>query len=372
MESNRVTNNADNSREIIEPGVVAADWWHKIADGRLRCDLCPRGCTLSDGQRGFCFIREARGGRMVMTSYGRASGFCIDPIEKKPLNHFYPGSSILSFGAAGCNLGCRFCQNWDISKARQTDLLNQWAAPEQVAEAAVEAGCASVAFTYNEPIIFAEYAIDCARANREHGIKSVAVTAGYISDPARAAFFSVMDAANVDLKAFTERFYRKLCFAHLDPVLETLRYIKRETEVWLEVTVLLIEGENDAPDEIARMCDWCAENLGPETPLHLSAFHPDFKFSQHPATRLETVLRAYRQALSAGIKHVYSGNVHDLESQSTYCAGCGALLIERDWYQLGDYRLDQNGACKKCGRPAAGRFGAVPGQWGARRRRVIF
>jgi pyruvate formate lyase activating enzyme len=345
-------------RRVIEPGVVEAQWWHQTANGKIKCDLCPRGCTLADGQRGFCFIREARGHAMVLSSYGRASGFCIDPIEKKPLNHFFPGTRILSFGTAGCNLGCRFCQNWDISKARKNDRLNHWASPEAVAEAAVEAGCPSVAFTYNEPIIFAEYAIDCAKAIHERGLRTVAVTAGYIGALARPTFFSVMDGANVDLKAFSELFYHKLCFAHLDPVLETLRYLKNETAVWFEVTTLLIPGQNDSEEEIGRLCDWFVENLGPDVPLHFSAFHPDYKLTGLRATSPQTLVWARKRALSSGIHHVYTGNIHDVESQSTYCAGCGELLIERDWYRIGRYQLDAHGACRRCGRALAGRFGS--------------
>ncbi len=267
-------------------------WWHDIPGGRIQCDLCPRDCTLSPGQRGFCFVRENQGGEMVLTSYGRASGFCLDPVEKKPLNHFYPGTSILSFGTAGCNLGCRFCQNWDISKAREQDRLTDWAGPEEIAAAAVESGARSIAFTYNDPVIFAEYAIDTARACRERGIATVAVTAGYIHDAARREFYAAMDAANVDLKGFTEDFYRKICFAHLEPVKETLVYLAKETDVWLEVTTLLIPDANDGDDEIARLCDWFLAAVGDEVPLHFTAFHPDFKMTDKPRTPPETLARA--------------------------------------------------------------------------------
>jgi pyruvate formate lyase activating enzyme len=307
---------------------------------------------------------------MVLASYGRASGFCIDPIEKKPLNHFYPGSSILSFGTAGCNLGCRFCQNWDISKARQYDRLSDWAAPEDVAEAAVRAGCRSIAFTYNDPVIFAEYAIDCAIAAHERGLNAVAVTAGYITPTARPDFYAHLDAANVDLKAFSQQFYHKLCFANLDPVLDTLLWLKHETDVWFEVTTLLIPGHNDDPDEIAQLCDWFLENLGPDVPLHFTAFHPDFKMIDVPPTPPATLTRARQQAKAAGLHHVYTGNVHDQSGQSTYCAKCGHRLIERNWYNLGEWHLDENGACRNCGTPLTGRFAAVAEQWGARRQRV--
>jgi pyruvate formate lyase activating enzyme len=356
-------------RELIAPGVVAGEFFHRGEDGRVHCDLCPRYCKLRDGQRGFCFVREAQEGRMLLTSYGRASGFCVDPIEKKPLNHFLPGSSILSFGTAGCNLGCRFCQNWDISKAREVERLSDWAPPEAVADAALGAGCRSVAFTYNDPVIFAEYAIDCAIACHERGVRSVAVTAGYITAEARPAFYRHIDAANVDLKAFTERFYDKLCFASLGPVLDTLRWLRHETDVWFEVTTLLIPGQNDSEEEIARLSGWFVENLGPEVPLHFTAFHPDFKMTDIPATPPSTLRRARAQAKAAGIRHVYTGNVHDADGHSSYCTGCGERVIERDWYVLGDYALDDRGRCR-CGTAMAGRFDGPPGTWGARRRRL--
>jgi pyruvate formate lyase activating enzyme len=352
-------------------GVAPARWWHAVADGRLQCDLCPRLCHLGNGQRGFCYIRQNRGGAMVLTSYGRASGFCVDPIEKKPLNHFYPGTAVLSFGTAGCNLGCRFCQNWDISKARENDRLMDFAGPEAIAEAAAQAECRSVAFTYNDPVIFAEYAIDTAAACRRRGIKTVGVTAGYITAEARGEFFAAIDAVNVDLKAFTERFYHKLCFAHLAPVLDTLAYLKRETDVWVEVTTLLIPGHNDSREEVDRLCAWFVENMGPETPLHFSAFHPDFKMTGIEPTPPATLRRAREQALAHGLKHVYTGNVHDVGGQSTYCAGCGELVIERDWYRLGRYNLDAAGRCVACGHRLAGHFDAGPGGWGPRRRRLV-
>jgi len=358
-------------RKLLAPGVVRGDWHQRLDNGKVQCDLCPRHCRLSPGQRGFCFVREERDGDIVLTSYGRASGFCIDPIEKKPLNHFFPGSSILSFGTAGCNLGCKFCQNWDISKARENDRLQDWAAPEAVADAAKRHDCRSIAFTYNDPVIFAEYAIDCAKAAHERGIKTVAVSAGYITPEARADFYEHIDAANIDLKAFTPEFYKKLCYAEIQPVLDTLIWLKKETDVWIEVTTLLIPGQNDSPEEIQRLADWFLENLGPETPLHFTAFHPDFKMTDLPRTPASTLKRARDIALTAGLKHVYTGNVHDAASQSTYCANCNHRLIERDWYQLGEWNLDQHGACNQCGKKLAGQFDATPGDWGAKRERVV-
>jgi pyruvate formate lyase activating enzyme len=341
-------------------------WWRPDEGGKILCTLCPRACRLGDGQRAFCFVRMNQGGRMVLTTYGRSSGFCIDPIEKKPLNHFLPGTSVLSFGTAGCNLGCKFCQNWDISKAKEWDRLADQAGPDAIAEAAVRSGARSVAFTYNDPVIWAEYAIDVAKACRERGVKTVAVTAGYITEEARGEFFAHMDAANVDLKAFSEDFYHKVTYAHLDPVLETLRWLAQETDVWFEVTTLLIPGHNDSVEEIDRQCDWFARTLGPEVPLHFTAFHPDFKMTDVPHTPAATLQRARQQARAHGLRHVYTGNVHDAAGQSTYCGSCGALLIERDWYRLGSYRV-QDGACADCRAPLAGRFETRPGSWGPRR-----
>lgn len=326
---------------------------------------------MHEGQRAFCFVRQRVGGEIVLTSYGKASGFCVDPIEKKPLNHFLPGTSVLSFGTAGCNLGCRFCQNWDISKAREIERLSDAALPDQIAEAARAAGCASVAFTYNDPVVFAEYAIDTAKACRAAGIKTVAVTSGYITEAARDDFYSVMDAANVDLKAFTEGFYEKLCYAELDRVKETLSYLKRETNVWFEITTLLIPGKNDSEEEIDRLCGWVVESLGSEVPLHFTAFHPDFKLLDVPRTPPETLARAREQARRHGIRYVYTGNVHDRAGQSTYCAGCGALVVERDWYSIGAYELEGN-RCRRCSAVVPGVYSeAGKGTWKAQRRRLV-
>jgi pyruvate formate lyase activating enzyme len=342
-----------------------ARWWTLLPDGRIECRLCPRFCKLNDGQRGFCFVRRRTGDAMELTTYGRSSGFCVDPIEKKPLNHFLPGSSVLSFGTAGCNLGCRFCQNWDISKARSWDKLADAASPEQIASTARRLGCRSVAFTYNDPVIFAEYAIDVAQACHEFDIRSVAVTAGYITADARPEFYQDMDAANVDLKAFSEQFYHRLCFASLAPVLETLKYL-RKSGVWLEVTTLLIPGENDSDQEIHRAAEWFAENLGPNVPWHFTAFHPDFKMLDKPRTPTKTLTRAREIARSKGLNYVYTGNAHDVAGGSTWCPGCGNLLIERDWYELGEWNLAGN-QCRFCGHEIDGVFEERPGCWGANR-----
>jgi len=344
-----------------------ARYWHAIADGRVQCDLCPRDCKLHEGQRGACFVRMREQDQMVLTTYGRSSGFCIDPIEKKPLNHFYPGSSVLSFGTAGCNLACKFCQNWDISKSRDMDSLMDQASPDAIAAAAERYGCKSVAFTYNDPIVFAEYAMDVADACHARGIQTVAVTAGYVHTPARHDFFSKMDAANVDLKAFTDDFYFKLTGSHLQPVLDTLLYLRQETSVWFEITTLLIPGHNDSDAEITALSEWVAHTLGPDVPLHFSAFHPDHKMRDVPATPLATLVRARHIALRAGLHHVYTGNVHHHDGDTTLCAVCKTPLVERDWYQIRQYHLTGTGHCPTCGTALAGRFGQHAGNFGRQR-----
>ncbi len=344
-----------------------ARWWHALPDGRIQCDLCPRECKLHEGQRGLCFVRKMDGGAMVLTTYSRSSGFCVDPIEKKPLSHFYPGSSVFSFGTAGCNLACKFCQNWDISKSREIDTLVDRAMPEEIASAAVQAGCASVAFTYNDPVIFAEYAMDVADACHAVGLKTVAVTAGYMCDEPRRAFYAKMDAANVDLKAFTEAFYFSLTGGHLQPVLDTLVYLKRETDVWVEITTLLIPGRNDGDAELDAMSRWIVRELGPDVPLHFSAFHPDWKMLDVPPTPASTLTRAREIARNAGVHFVYTGNVHDLAGGTTSCPNCHAALIARDWYDIREYRVTPEGRCPQCHTAIAGRFGDYRGAFGNRR-----
>jgi pyruvate formate lyase activating enzyme len=344
-----------------------ARWWHLLPDGRIQCDLCPRDCRLHEGQRGLCFVRKMENGRMVLTTYGRSSGFCVDPIEKKPLNHFYPGSSVFSFGTAGCNLACKFCQNWDISKSRETDTLADAASPAEIARTAARLGCKSVAYTYNDPVIFAEYAIDTALECRKLGIQNVAVTAGYIHPEPAREFFAVMDAANVDLKGFTDAFYVKYCGGRLQPVLDTLVYLKRETQVWFEITTLLIPTLNDSDDEIRQLSQWVLDALGPDVPLHFTAFHPDWKLRDLPPTPPATLSRARRIALEVGLHYVYTGNVHDVEGGTTYCPGCGSALIVRDWYEIPRYRLSDDGRCPSCQTAIAGRFERFAAAFGARR-----
>jgi pyruvate formate lyase activating enzyme len=390
---------------------VTTKYWHLLGDGRVQCDVCPRACKMHEGQRGLCYVRAVEGGEVILTSYGVASGFCIDPIEKKPLNHFLPGTPVLSFGQFGCNLTCSFCQNhdiskatrdrpdlhniytleserekinetkalgtnrisqnWDISKSREFEKLQDLASAEMIAQGALKTGCKSVAFTYNDPTIFFEYAVDVAQACHAVGLKTVAVTAGYICDEPRREFFKHMDAANIDLKAFTEDFYKRLCSTELAPVLETLKYLKHETDVWFELTTLLIPGENDSEAELEEMTQWVVENLGTDVPMHFSAFHPDWKMMDIPATPFSTLSMARNIALKNGVRYAYTGNVHDFEGESTYCHDCGEMLIGRDWYQLSTWSLSEDGHCQKCGTAAAGVFGGPPGVWGAKRKRVI-
>ena len=346
---------------------VATRYWHRLEDGRVQCDLCPRACRLREGQRGFCFVRGREGDAVVLLTSGRSSGFCVDPIEKKPLNHFLPGSAVFSFGTAGCNLACRFCQNWNISKSRELDTLADAAAPEEIAAAAERLGCASVAFTYNDPVIFLEYAVDVAEACHARGVRTVAVTAGYVCPEPRAELFAHMDAANVDLKGFSESFYRRICGGSLQPVLDTLVYLVHETDVWVEVTTLLIPGYNDSAEEVDRMTRWVVERLGPDVPWHFTAFHPDYRMLDVAPTPRATLTRARSIALANGVGYAYTGNILDRETGSTWCHGCGTLLIERDGYRLGGYRLTADGCCTGCGARIPGIFAERPGTWEAGR-----
>ena len=346
---------------------VATTHWHLLDDGRIQCDVCPRACKLHDGQRGLCFVRGRQDDMIVLYTWGRSSGFCVDPIEKKPLNHFLPGTSVLTFGTAGCNLSCRFCQNWDISKSREMDTLADAATPARIATVARELGCASVAFSYNDPVVFFEYAADVADACHDVGVKTVAVSAGYMCPQPREQFYRHIDAANIDLKAFTDGFYRRVCAARLDPVLDTLRYLVHETDVWVELTTLLIPGENDSDAELDAMTRWVVAELGPDVPMHFTAFHPDFKMLDRPRTPAATLTRARAIALANGVRFAYTGNVSDPAGASTYCPACGLLVIERDWYELGAWELTDAGACTRCGAQLPGRFAGPPGTWGRHR-----
>lgn len=327
-----------------------------LVSNKVQCMICPRNCKLNEGQSGFCHIRKNIGGNIVLTSYGYNTGLAIDPIEKKPLFHFLPSSKVLSFGTLGCNMGCAFCQNWRTTKSKGDSHKLNYTEPEKIAQLAIEYGCKSVAFTYNDPVIFFEYAIDTAKACHERGIKTVAVTAGYINpDPAKE-FFKYMDAVNVDLKSFNKEFYQKYCLANMEPILETIKYVKNETNCWMELTTLLIEGENDSEEEIVSECAWIKNNLGVEVPLHFSAFHPDYKFMDRMATKPATLERAYDIAKKMGLRYVYMGNVLDIKTSTTYCHACSKSVITRDWFNVLDYSLDQTGHCKHCGAKCEGVF----------------
>jgi pyruvate formate lyase activating enzyme len=362
---------SDSSGDLGAENVVSTKYWHRTADERIQCDLCPRACKLQEGQRGLCFVRARANDAVVLTTYGRSSGFCVDPIEKKPLNHFLPGTPILSFGTAGCNLTCKFCQNWDISKSRETDTLADAASPETIADAAQRLACRSVAFTYNDPTIFHEYAIDVADACRARGIRSVAVTAGYVCAEPRAEFYAHMDAANVDLKGFTERFYKNVCGGRLEPVKETLVYLKKETRVWFELTTLLIPGENDSDAELEEMTQWVVSALGPDVPMHFTAFHPDYRMLDKAHTPLATLARARAIAMKNGVRYAYTGNADNPEGESSRCHECGATLVGRDRYRLSEWRLTGDGRCVKCGAAWAGVVEERPGTWGPRRLPVV-
>jgi pyruvate formate lyase activating enzyme len=359
-----------NSMSAIKQAAYPARYWQLQADGRIRCELCPRFCKLKDGQRGMCFVRQRQGDHVVLTTYGRSSGFCIDPVEKKPLNHFLPGSPTLSFGTAGCNLACKFCQNWDISKSREWDTLCDQASPAAIAATAERMHCRSVAFTYNDPVIFCEYAIDVAEACHRRGIRAVAVSAGYMCAAPRAEFYASMDAANIDLKGFSEDFYWKVTGSHLDAILDTILYIHHETEVWMELTTLLIPGLNDSTQEIEAMTGWVVQHLGPEVPMHFTAFHPDWKMRDRPPTPTATLARARAIALKNGVQYAYTGNVHDVAGGSTYCASCAHKVIDRDWYVIRAYHLTDGGQCRFCGAQCAGVFDGPCGDWGAKRQPV--
>jgi pyruvate formate lyase activating enzyme len=347
--------------------VSAARYWHSEGEtGEIVCELCPRACRIVPGGSGVCHVRANRGGEMVLPAWGRGSGFCIDPVEKKPLYHFLPGSPILSFGAVGCNLACEFCQNWRISRARPEALRGPEIPPDEIAYAAVRKGCRSVAATYNEPIVALEYAVEVAAACHAQQVRAVAVTAGYIAAAARAEFFTAFDAVNVDLKAFTEDFYARYCHGRLAPVREALSFIARETGTWLEVTTLLIPGLNDSDAEIAALSAWIAAELSPDVPLHLSAFHPDHKMPHIPPTPPETLTRARARAQAEGLRYVYTGNVRDEVGETTVCPGCGQAVIRRDRYEIRDYGLDAGGRCAACGARIPGVFDGWPGDWGRR------
>jgi pyruvate formate lyase activating enzyme len=345
-------------------------YWHPLENGRIQCDVCPRRCQLQEGQRGLCFVRAREKNQIVLTSYGQSSGFCIDPIEKKPLFHFLPGTPVLSFGTAGCNLACQFCQNWDISKSREVDSLSASASPQEIAKAALQHECRSVAFTYNDPIVFMEYAMDVAKECHKVGLKTVAVTSGYILEEPRKEFYSYIDAANVDLKGFTEDFYNRICSGRLQDVLDTLLYIRHQTNVWLEITTLLIPGENDSSNEIEALCKWINENLGSEVPLHFTAFHPDWRMMDKKPTPPSTLQGARKIALNQGLRYVYTGNIANPQGETTFCSHCQSPVIKRDRYSILEWNLTSQNKCRSCQNPIPGHFESSAGNWGSKRQPI--
>jgi len=344
------------SLQILQssPTLHEAMWWESDPDGRAHCYLCPRHCRIGAGQSGFCFIRVNHNGKLYSLGYASPAALQVDPIEKKPLNHFLPGTRVFSMGTAGCNMGCFFCQNWDISKSHHDQARSRHVPPEQVPELARQHGCDSIAFTYNEPTIWGEYIIDICKAARPYGLKTVMVTNGYITYDAFHDIYDHIDAANVDLKAFTENFYGKITLTHLQPVLDMLLWLKKETCVWFELTNLMIPTLNDDPAETRKLADWIVENLGPDVPLHFTAFHPDFKLQDKPPTPPETLHRARRIALDAGLHFVYEGNIFS-EAANTSCPACRELLIRRSWHDVLQNNL-RAGNCPRC-------RSSIPGVW---------
>jgi pyruvate formate lyase activating enzyme len=344
-----------NPETIAAPAAPhPARWWDTASDGRVHCFLCPRHCRLRAGQAGFCAVRANHGGRLVCLTYGAPAAVQVDPIEKKPLFHFLPGTEVLSLGTTGCDLACAFCQNWDLSRARHDEAVPRQLSPEDVVELALEHGCPSIAFTYNEPTIWAEYVLDvCARA-RERGLATVMVTNGYVTPEAFPDVYGPIAAANVDLKALSDDFYRRHTLARLAPVLDTLRRLRHETGAWVEITNLVIPTLNDDPDDLRRLADWVVGHLGPDVPVHFTAFHPDFRLRDLPPTPPSSLRTARRIAREAGLRFVYEGNVIG-DGAHTSCPGCGRLLIRRSWHEvLEDHLVD--GRCPDCGQ-------AVPGRW---------
>jgi pyruvate formate lyase activating enzyme len=331
-----------------------ARWWETDPDGRAHCYLCPRHCHIASGQSGFCFIRVNQSGKLYSLGYGAPAALQVDPIEKKPLNHFLPGTRVFSMGTAGCNMGCFFCQNWDISKSKHDQVHSTAVPPEDVPLLARKYGCPSIAFTYNEPTIWGEYVVDICRAAKEQGVNTVMVSNGYITREAFHDIYDHVDAANIDLKAFTENFYGRITLTHLQPVLETLEWLKNETNVWFEITNLMIPTLNDDPAETRKLAEWILEHLGPDVPLHFTAFHPDFKLRDKPATPPETLHRARAIAREVGLHYVYEGNIFS-GGANTECPKCGTLLIRRSWHDVQENRL-RAGHCPKCSHE-------IPGRW---------
>ena len=329
--------------------------WKALDGGSVQCGLCPRGCVVSDGGRGACGVRENRGGAYYTLVHSRPCSLNVDPIEKKPFFHFRPGTTAFSLATAGCNLHCRFCQNWEISQARPEDLESAHVPPEEIVRRAVDSGARSIAFTYNEPTVFYEYVRDVCIAARGTGLGRVVVSNGFIAEEPLRQLLPELDAIKIDFKSFAESFYSDVCSAHLRPVLDTLTRI-REAGTWLEMVMLTIPTLNDDPSVVSAMCRWIVQKLGPDVPVHFTRFHPMYKLMDLPPTPVETLHRSRKIALDAGIRYAYSGNVPGDPSENTTCPKCGATLVHRAGYVIVENRIS-NGACPACGT-------RIPGVWG--------
>lgn len=320
----------------------------------VQCHLCPRNCVIAEGNYGNCNSRKNIKGKLYSMVYARPCSMAIDPIEKKPLYHFMPGTTIFSIATTGCNLHCKHCQNWEISQSRPDETLTAEVSPEEVVEKAVENGCQSIAYTYTEPTIFYEYVYDIARLARKKGLKNVMVTNGYINKEPLEKLYPFIDAANVDLKAFTEEFYKDIAFATLKPVLETIKRLKK-MKVWIEITNLIIPTLNDDLNTIKKMCEWIKNNVGSETPLHFSRFFPFYQLSHLPPTSPETLYKARETALKVGLKHVYIGNIFVEKEDDTYCPKCNELVVSRSGLGVLTNKI-KNGKCPN-GHSIAGVWG---------------
>lgn len=335
--------NRERVAKVNTEGFYPAKYYEKLSGKIVQCNLCPNRCILSEGQIGLCKARKNIDGELYSMTYGKVSSVHVDPIEKKPFFHVLPGSKAFSIATTGCNLRCSFCQNWQISQVFSWEAQTQEATPEQVVEAAVQSRAESIAFTYNEPIIFYEYMLDIAKLAKQQGLKTVVVSAGYINPEPLRELLPYLDAYKVDLKAYKESFYQKLTGGHLAPILETMKIIK-QSGTWLEIVNLLIPGENDSEEEIREMAKWIKENVGDEVPLHFSAFHPMYKLQNLPPTPPETVIKAREIAMEEGLKYVYVGNISYPEGESTYCPESGEVAIERKSYFILSNNL-KNGQC---------------------------
>ena len=329
-------------------------YWRKLPDGRIQCELCPNRCILKDGQRGLCTVRENKGGTLYTLVYGKPCAVHVDPVEKKPFFHVAPSSRVFSIATVGCNLRCIFCQNWQISQTRPEETGHYEMSPAATVDALTKNGCRIIAYTYTEPTVFYEYMLDTARLIKEQGFFNTMHTCGYINPAPLRELLKYMDAINVDLKGFNEKFYRRMSSGRLEPVLEALKIIKQEG-VWLEVTNLVIPGANDQPEDVRKMCEWIKENLGRDTPLHFGRFFPHYKLGNLPPTPIETLEMARKIALDTGLRYVYIGNVPGNPAENTYCPNCGKLLVKRSGYIVGENNI-VDGKCKFCDYKIAGRW----------------